>query len=223
VHERKSRWPHGTFPHTSPICARPPRKHVRRPPTRSVRDATRSKDAPRRNKHTTQAGDIERPKRSVANAARVECERSANTRGSIFSIRFAQFAALSCGDPVGPAHPALAQDGKEGVDFLASRRCVANGDNASSRAYPAGGRQKVSQIPCNPRSEGGRMACSYRKSPPIPAQRRTTKPGLSRPKSRLRVPSLPSLEEPANRHVLLPARRRSRISSRTGIAPGRRP
>jgi hypothetical protein len=49
-----------------------------------------------------------------------------------------------------------------------------------SRAYPAGGRRKLPQVPGNPRKPGGEKSCSCGKPPPTPAQPGTTKTGLSR-------------------------------------------
>ena len=76
---------------------------------------------------------------------------------------------------------------------------VANSDNDPSRAYPAGGRRKLPQMPGNPRKPAGEKPCSSRKSPPTPAQPGTTKTGLSRRRSRVRVPSLPSQKPPGSR------------------------
>ena len=68
---------------------------------------------------------------------------------------------------------------------------VANSDNVPSRAYPPGGRRKVPRVPGNPRKRGNQKSCSWVKSPSTPAQLGTTKTGLSRRRSRVRVPSLP--------------------------------
>ncbi len=56
-------------------------------------------------------------------------------------------------------------------------------------------------MPGNPRNATVGKPCSRRESPPIPAQPASTKTGLSRRRSRVRVPSLP-LKVPANRHLL---------------------
>jgi hypothetical protein len=80
---------------------------------------------------------------------------------------------------------------------------VSLGDNGASRAHPAGGRRRLPQAPAEPRKGTVGKPCSPRQSPPIPAQTGTTKTGLSRRRSRVRVPSLLSLEVPANRHLML--------------------
>ena len=64
-------------------------------------------------------------------------------------------------------------------------------DNATSRRYPAGRRRKLPPAPANYRKPTAGKTCSSRGSPPIPAQPGTTKTGLSRRRSRVRVPSLP--------------------------------
>ena len=64
-------------------------------------------------------------------------------------------------------------------------------DNAASRAHPAGGRRKSPPTPANPRNASVEKARSQRESPPIPAHPGITKTGLSRRRSRVRVPSLP--------------------------------
>jgi hypothetical protein len=63
--------------------------------------------------------------------------------------------------------------------------------NEPSRAHPAGACRKLPQAPGNPRKATVGKPCSPRQSPPIPAQPGTTKTGLSRRRSRVRVPSLP--------------------------------
>jgi hypothetical protein len=69
----------------------------------------------------------------------------------------------------------------------------------ASRTNPAGGRRKLPQAPGNPRKTTGEKPCSWGKSPLSPGQPGTAMTGLSRRRSRVRVPSLPSLEVPANR------------------------
>ena len=63
--------------------------------------------------------------------------------------------------------------------------------NEQSRAHPAGGPHNVPHDPVNPRNPRVRKPCSRRKSPPIPAQPGSAMTGLSRRRSRVRVPSLP--------------------------------
>jgi hypothetical protein len=74
---------------------------------------------------------------------------------------------------------------------------------SASRAHPAQGRRKLPLRPANPRKPTGGKPCSSGKSPGIPAHPGTTKTGLSRRRSRVRVPSLPSFEVPANGHSTL--------------------
>ena len=83
-------------------------------------------------------------------------------------------------------------------------RLVFSYGNDASRTFPAGGRRNLPPIPANPRNARVERPCSRRKFPPIPAQPGSTMTGLSRRSSRVRVPSLPSLKVPANRHVVLP-------------------
>jgi hypothetical protein len=87
--------------------------------------------------------------------------------------------------------------------LLARIRLVDGEDNAASRAHPAGGRRKLPPRPANPRNAGAGKPCSRRESPRVPAQPGSAMTGLSRRRSRVRVPSLPSLEVPANRHLML--------------------
>jgi hypothetical protein len=61
----------------------------------------------------------------------------------------------------------------------------------SSRVHPAGGRRKPPLTPANPRKPPSENACSRSKSPRTAAQPGSTKTGLSRRRSRVRVPSLP--------------------------------
>ncbi len=63
--------------------------------------------------------------------------------------------------------------------------------NNSSRADPGRGSRKHPPAPANSRNDRGRKACLRGKSPPIPAQPGSAKTGLSRRRSRVRVPSLP--------------------------------
>jgi len=81
--------------------------------------------------------------------------------------------------------------------------------NDSSRADPAGGSRKLPQVPANPRNGSAGKPCTRRKSPPIPAQAGSAMTGLSRRRSRVRVPSLPPRKVPANRHLLLSIRAQS--------------
>src|SRR5437879_3903625 len=76
-------------------------------------------------------------------------------------------------------------------------------DNTASRTDPAGGRRKLPPAPGNPRQREVGMPCSRAESPPISAQPASTKTGLSRRRSRVRVPSLPPRKSPANRNLLL--------------------
>ena len=69
-------------------------------------------------------------------------------------------------------------------------------------AHPVGGRRKLQQVPGNPRKPSGEKS-SHRKSPLTPAQPGTTKTGLSRRRSRVRVPSLP-LFSPVDQAVVSP-------------------
>jgi hypothetical protein len=68
---------------------------------------------------------------------------------------------------------------------------VYNSGNDASRADPAGGRRKLPLTPANPRNVRGGKACSCRESTQVPAQPGSAMTGLSRRKSRVRVPSLP--------------------------------
>ena len=68
---------------------------------------------------------------------------------------------------------------------------VANQDNGSYRTYPAGGPRKLPQAPANPRNARVEETLLTEGSPPIPAQSASAKTGLSRRRSRVRVPSLP--------------------------------
>ena len=52
-------------------------------------------------------------------------------------------------------------------------------------------RRKLPQAPANPRDAGGEKTRARRKSPPIPAYAESAMTGLSRRRSRVRVPSLP--------------------------------
>ncbi len=70
---------------------------------------------------------------------------------------------------------------------------VRNSGNSASRAHPARGRRKLTPSPGNPRTGRAGKPCSRRESPPIPAQPGSPKTGLSRRRSRVRVPSLPLL------------------------------
>jgi hypothetical protein len=62
----------------------------------------------------------------------------------------------------------------------------------ASRTHPAGGRRELPPVPGDPRKQPRETPCSRRESPLIPAQPGTTMTGLSRRRSRVRVPSLPS-------------------------------
>ncbi len=75
-------------------------------------------------------------------------------------------------------------------------------DNNVSRLDPARGPRKLPTAPGDPRKATGETPCSRRNSPPFPAQSGNGKTGLSRRRSRVRVPSLP-LKHPANRYLLL--------------------
>jgi hypothetical protein len=66
-------------------------------------------------------------------------------------------------------------------------------DNKSSRTHPARGRLKLPPAPAHPRKLPDEKPCSFGESPPIPAHPGTTMTGLSRRRSRVRVPSLPLL------------------------------
>jgi len=81
---------------------------------------------------------------------------------------------------------------------------VCRNDNEASRADPARGHRKPSPTAGDSRNLRVGKPCSRRESTPIPAQPRSGKTGLSRRRSRVRVPSLPSLKVPANRHYVLP-------------------
>jgi hypothetical protein len=61
---------------------------------------------------------------------------------------------------------------------------------ASSRKYPARGPRNLPPAPANPRNSRAGKPCSGRESPPIPAQLGSAMTGLSRRRSRVRVPSL---------------------------------
>jgi hypothetical protein len=64
-------------------------------------------------------------------------------------------------------------------------------DNGASRVHPAGGRRRLRPAPGDPRNHLIGKLCSRRESPPVPAQPASGKAGLSRRRSRVRVPSLP--------------------------------
>jgi hypothetical protein len=71
------------------------------------------------------------------------------------------------------------------------------------RRIPRSSRRRCSEAPAQPRESPQRSsqrACSRRESPPIPAQPGSAMTGLSRRRSRVRVPSLPSFKVPANGH-----------------------
>jgi hypothetical protein len=80
----------------------------------------------------------------------------------------------------------------------------------ASRANPARASPRSPRHVRIPRNASVREPCSRRESPPIPAQPGSAMTDLSRRRSRVRVPSLPSLEVPANRHGCCPVRRSSR-------------
>jgi hypothetical protein len=63
--------------------------------------------------------------------------------------------------------------------------------NDASRADPARCSRNFPQVPADPRKATGGNPCYGGKSPPIPAQPGTATTGLSRRRSRVRVPSLP--------------------------------
>jgi len=63
--------------------------------------------------------------------------------------------------------------------------------NSTSRTDFARGRRKLPQKPADPRKTTDEKPRSRRKSPPTPAQPGSTMTGLSRRRSRVRVPSLP--------------------------------
>jgi hypothetical protein len=97
------------------------------------------------------------------------------------------------------AHPrALLGDGRQ-----RGQRQFAAQATSPSRVNPAGGSRRSPPAPANPRNAEGGRPCSRRESPPIPAQPASAMTGLSRRRSRVRVPSLPSLKAPVNTHVLL--------------------
>ena len=89
--------------------------------------------------------------------------------------------AVNCRQPRRESRPHPAQ-----IPLVSQR------DNGASRAHPAGGRRRLPQAPAEPRKARLGKPCSRLKAPPIPAQPGTTKTGLSRRRSRVRVPSLPS-------------------------------
>ena len=68
---------------------------------------------------------------------------------------------------------------------------VYNSGNDASRADPARGPRRFPPAPGNPRQARSETPCSGGESPPIPAQSASGKTGLSRRRSRVRVPSLP--------------------------------
>jgi hypothetical protein len=57
--------------------------------------------------------------------------------------------------------------------------------------------------PANPRNARVERPCSRRKSPPIPARPASAMTGLSRRRSRVRVPVAPAPRNTCNRHALL--------------------
>jgi hypothetical protein len=72
----------------------------------------------------------------------------------------------------------------------AHARCY-NSDNKASRADPARGPRRCPQEHGNPRKTRCETPWSRWESPPIPAKSGSGKTGLSRRRSRVRVPSLP--------------------------------
>src|SRR4030095_5041095 len=70
---------------------------------------------------------------------------------------------------------------------------VSHQGNAASRADPARGRRKLPPAPADPRSAGVGKPCSGWGTRPISAQPGNAMSGLSRRRSRARVPSVPSL------------------------------
>jgi hypothetical protein len=82
----------------------------------------------------------------------------------------------------------------------------------SSRAHPTRACPKAPPAPANPRNHRGGKPCDSREFPPIPAQPGSAMTGLSRRRSRVRVPSLPS-KSPGNSPILLS---RPRTQSRLG-------
>jgi hypothetical protein len=62
---------------------------------------------------------------------------------------------------------------------------------SASRADPVRGCRNYPRVPGNPHNPRGRKACSRRESPHIPAYPGSAVTGLSRRRSRVRVPSLP--------------------------------
>src|SRR5436190_3729744 len=87
--------------------------------------------------------------------------------------------------------------------FRAHPRAVRYRGNGAYRAHPARGSRKLPHAPGNPRKSTSRKPCSREESPPIPSQPRSAMTGLSRRRSRVRVPSLPFFEAPANWHLAL--------------------
>ena len=70
-------------------------------------------------------------------------------------------------------------------------RFVRQSGNVASRAHPARGSRRLPPTPASSRNDTRRKPCSRRKSPTIPAHAGTAVTGLSRRRSRVRVPSLP--------------------------------
>ena len=91
-----------------------------------------------------------------------------------------------------PVGPAFVRDG-----IPRTSRSVCGLANTASRPHPARDRRKLPARPGNPRNARLGKARSRRQSPPIPAPPGSTMTGLSRRRSRVRVPSLPSPETPA--------------------------
>jgi hypothetical protein len=118
-----------------------------------------------------------KPLPPVATSCRSERK---NRRGSTSRFAPGRCDPFAARETASRAHPTL----------------FANTGNDSSRADPAGGSRKLPQVPANPRNGSAGKPCTRRKSPPIPAQAGSAMTGLSRRRSRVRVPSLPSRRLP---------------------------
>src|SRR6266702_1973998 len=110
----------------------------------------------------------------------------------------AVFPASPAHVPPGPSERGGRQDARRRRLFATAQAprtaqlsLVVSEDNHTSRAHPAGGRRKPPPTPANPRNASVEKARSQGESPPIPAQAGCAMTGLSRRRSRVRVPSLP--------------------------------
>jgi hypothetical protein len=85
--------------------------------------------------------------------------------------------------------PGFVSEDDSGIPRISRR--VRHPDNAASRTDPARRRRKLPPTPANSRNTKAGKTCSWRESPPIPAQPASAKTGLSRRRLRVRSPVAP--------------------------------